>query len=500
MPPMPTVLCPQTNGSGRALYRLQGGVSLSGSLGTLGTASPTYSTLTNNYGWQVPWDDAVEFNGDIYAVIVEDDYYIRVFRRTPDNNVTVVASHYGSFFTVTHGYEDNLRTGIYVVNDGSTRYLCTCFYSRMDGTWRMLRSIDGITWTYHVLGAGNTNPKRSGVAVHRGQLIVPVDHQVLLINVATASMSTITHSFGIGGASILPFKGRIFMHMTRDGNYAQLYELSGGSFISRANISLNNSPAGNTNTQNMPCLFPVKDVSFTDGIKMVCIFLDYTSFNGNWHWRAVDIDVDDNTFTVTPRDGLIPIALRNGGVASNKHFYGWGCFVDNESDPLNPQPYLFSWPTYNSAFTHYEYVNSSSELVGQSVGLNSTNFALSGTRWGGGDRINTSDLNGEELMITKCEVTPGTTAGTTLLTVRATGDPGDATKRITGYFSTTETPDMTQMTLIGTPTGGSATRNGNTIENIDADGVTDYTFVWASVITDGVSPNQQVNILIRIEH
>lgn len=496
MPPMPTVVVAQVRGGVRGFYRLSGGTSLSGSLGSWGAGDP-FGLPTNNQGWQVPWDDVVEFGGDFYVSHVSNSNTCLVYRRTPAGTVTQVysvpnAGLGGTPFNELH------KTGMYVVNSGTTRYLCFLIRENAVSQWYLVRSTDGTTWTRIALGTGgSTNPYRPGIAVYRGQILVCVNNQLIIVNVAAGTMSVVTTGFSDSGCSILPFKGRIFAHATFGGGFARLWELNGGAFVSRANVSVNNSPAGNqTAGQNMPCLFPVKDAGATDGMKMVLIFLDYTASNANWHWRAVDIDVDGDTFTVTARDTLIPTALRNGGAQANKHFVGWGCFIDNESDPANPRTYLFSWPSINSAITHYEYVNSGSELIGQTVGLNSSNFSLCGTRWGGGERINSSDVSGAELGISNLTFSQGNTPGTINVSVRAYGDAGNANKYLRGYFSAGEGPVMVQMTLTGSVTGG-GTRNGNQIEGVDADGATTYTFVWAAS-TDGLVNGQPFNAEIIV--
>jgi hypothetical protein len=74
-------------------------------------------------------------------------------------------------------------------------------------------------------------------------------------------------------------------------------------------------------------------------------------------------------------------------------------------------------------------------------------------------------------------------------------------RRLRIWYSTNETPDMSQATLAGTPTENygqapSPTRNGNALENIVADGVTLYTFDWDAT-TDGLQSGQPLNFMVR---
>lgn len=492
MPPMPSVLVAQVRGGSRSVNRLSGGTSLGSSLGAFSGADAAGAPTES---WSIAANAVTEFNGDLYIVHHETTTAVNIYKRTALNTWTLVHT----LVVVSATWPGNV--GLHVVNTGNIRYLATIHIA--NGTVYMARSVDGTTWTNHNLGAHAVAQICRFATVYRGQILFASSTSILLVNVATATFSTIAHTFGsIRGASICVFKNRIFMHATGSTNVpAQLYEISAGSLVQRVNLSWVGLGPGNTAGQNQPVLFPVKDASFTGGEKLVCIFLDYgVNHNLNPHWQAAEIDVDGSNFTSTLRSNLIPTPYRYLGAQGNKQDIGWGVFIDNESDPANPRTYLFSWTDTNAAFTHYEYVDSTSELVSQALGLNSSNFALAFSNVGGGERIHSSDDAGDELTITKLEFSKGTSPGTTLVTVRVAGDAGDASKVLKGYFSTFESPIMSQMTLTGSATGGSAVRNGNQIEGIDADNATDYTFLWNSVGADGLSVNQPVHAMVRVEH
>jgi len=85
------------------------------------------------------------------------------------------------------------------------------------------------------------------------------------------------------------------------------------------------------------------------------------------------------------------------------------------------------------------------------------------------------------------------------ISFKAYGDSGSSDKTVKFYFNNAEEAPDTQVTLMGTATGGSATRNGNQVDNVDADdGTTTYTVV-RDTSGDGLSLGDQENIMPRIE-
>jgi hypothetical protein len=63
------------------------------------------------------------------------------------------------------------------------------------------------------------------------------------------------------------------------------------------------------------------------------------------------------------------------------------------------------------------------------------------------------------------------------VTFRAAGDPGSADKSVEFVGTTLTNPLISVLPLTGTPTGGSIIRVGNTLQQVDADGTTDYTAI-----------------------
>ena len=97
---------------------------------------------------------------------------------------------------------------------------------------------------------------------------------------------------------------------------------------------------------------------------------------------------------------------------------------------------------------------------------------------------------------------PDLSVGTTAITwvqIDSSGTP--LNRRLRLWYSTSETALMAQATLAGTPTQPSATppivtRNVNALENVIADGATEYTFDW-DASADALLSGQSVHIMVR---
>lgn len=173
-------------------------------------------------------------------------------------------------------------------------------------------------------------------------------------------------------------------------------------------------------------------------------------------------------------------------------------FVDYDTDPVNPAMYIFfnanhadsggvgsSWLTFGW--------NGESSLMTENGAIGGYGLAPSHTKDAGGQRFWTEgSLN---IVVTGFAVGPD---GMTI-SFKAYGDSGSSNKTVKFYCDTDEDPPETQCTLIGSATGGSASRNGNQVDNVDADdGVTEYTIDW-DFFSDGGFIGGRAAVKARIE-
>lgn len=86
------------------------------------------------------------------------------------------------------------------------------------------------------------------------------------------------------------------------------------------------------------------------------------------------------------------------------------------------------------------------------------------------------------------------TLGVNEVTASSAPSGGAADKTISFRFNTQGEPPTALATLTGSATGGTATRSGNTIINVIADGVIEYSAVW-DVSTDGLVVGQRFDLV-----
>jgi hypothetical protein len=157
-----------------------------------------------------------------------------------------------------------------------------------------------------------------------------------------------------------------------------------------------------------------------------------------------------------------------------------------------PDLYQFHLPTADSGSYRHNALTGGTFMTGTGP---SNSFTLPCVRYGGSDRI---ELNTGGFCVLENPV-PSAIAGAMDISFRTYGTPPGGPFTGNVYFSSTqETPD-TPATLVGTVTGGSASRSGNIILNIASDsGATLYTFTWdktADGIIDGVPLKMVIELL-----
>lgn len=487
----PSLLSMQRVGATPTGQRLTGGTSLATvSGGTFGAVEggTTYSNVSN-----VNVNRCIEFKGELYAY--QDQVGAKVYRRSGGSWSLV---HTGS---TPFGI---LNSGLFVVNSGGTEYLC-CLYITAPGPnqIRIARSSDGTSWTDVLLAAGAVSfSSMGGIAVFRGQLAVSLvastSQSILLADVAGLSGSFISipedvsNSGNQSAGCFCVFRNRLYVLKTGfNSRAAILYQVAGGGVISRSSeLYTVQAIANSAGSAQQPVLFPVGST------KMVGILITANEIGGStFNSIAYDFVPSGLSFTITNKTNpFIPLTLRTP--AAGLRITGWFRFVDNDTDPANPAVYLWyaNGPANTHVMSYFEYVDSDSEMAPGTAGPNVYNFPLSFSSRGGGEFVDTTD---SDLFVDSVALTPSTTPGWVQISFRARGAVGPADKFVRGWFSTFETANMTQMTLVGTATGGSAVRNGNQIEQVEANPANLYTMQW-DASGQGIQSGQPCSIMLRL--
>jgi len=270
----------------------------------------------------------------------------------------------------------------------------------------------------------------------------------------------------------------------------RLYTLDGTSW-SNSPVELDTASADLGATDGGVCRWCL----FTDGTYLYALCLVNTDgVSVNYGWRCYRIS---DSFVVTDiSTDVLPVELLSpddGGVAPVPTTGRFFKFVDVDTDPAVPTIWLTYSPNNDPSeqFSFYEWIDDSTTIQLAGTDGNAADAAphLSQT---GGSRIYTP---GElEVLVTNRQPI----VGGERLFFRAWGSPGPANKVVRFYFNTQGEPITVQCTLEGTVTGGSASRAGNAVVDVEADdGATEYSVAWAFE-DDGVSAGARVQIMPRI--
>lgn len=475
----PSLLVLQRAGGTPNVQRLTGGTSLSGAIdGTFGAAEGTAFT----YSSEQSRSRVIDYKGSSYAISHNGSNTPIVYKRS--------GGSWSSVFTASANAANSARmSGLYIVNVGTTEYLIAVYDT--GSATRLLRTTDGTTWTDTSMG-GSIGFVFIDALVWRQRLIISTVAGINIVNVSDQIFSTIAIT-SQGASALHIFRNRLFVLKASASTVkARLYEISSGGFITRSGELGTSLFISNVGDRQRPVLFSIDDN------RMIGIFVDYDSGLGTYANKAFKFEPSGGGFTETDiSTSILNSTLRT--YAAGKEDDGWLVFTDNETDPTTPAAYLWYTSSGSSSGTvsYFEYAGPATEMgPGTVTALNPNNFAIPVTTDGGGERINTtdSDLSVHDISITTIPNVPGKV----LLSFKASGDPGPDDKIVKLYYSSKENPEMVQATLAGTATGGAATRSGNQVEDVDADGTTTYTVQW-DVDADAQANGQPEDFMVSIE-
>jgi len=440
----------------------------------IGTA---FGTAVGYNGNRTPRNHIVQFGGELFS-IGHDGVYQKDDPTIQTGTWTRVYT-----YTATPDVSTGSRiSGLYPVNNGGTASLMMVY--GVNGNtlaWRVV-TFDGTTWGESAtvtFGGGLTIDTLKAEIIYRNQL-----HILGQASGGTISTAALFSPAGTGSAaaglftgddpSVCVFNDRLFMQKTTGANRV-LREFT-GTWNDVATISTTGRALNYQSAQS---------ALMTDGTSMFAFWGADNIGGGTQRCFEISASLSPTDITST----VLPSALTSaigGTEAASAH---WMCVYDSNTTPGSTQPWLYYAASFVSgtSFTTYQWNGNASVITVTDTGGDVAHSLP--TEVAGGERIWTAG----ELDIKITGVAP--TFGGETISFTATGDAGSADKTVTFQWTNEGEPTSLSATLTGAATGGTATRSGNSVINVDADGTTTYTAIWDTV-TDSPGGRAQLTPVI----
>ena len=424
---------------------------------------------------------AIQYKGNLYA-LAQDGVYVKDDPTTNSGAWTQAIAFTGSSVVKPR------TSGLHVVYISDAPVLVVVFGGTVDNVWRWAK-FDGTTWTQ---AAGDVAVSSLGemhaVAVYRNVIHMigsaGAGSVAMTYDPASDSFATVSEPFGTSQYAhcMAVFNDRLFgVHNV--SNVCRLVEYSGGAWV--------DVPGGvglSVDTGNYLGKWGI----WTDGTYLYAM-VPSASTDG---WRVLQWDASlgpPTNLTAT----VLPSSLRSatdggtygGGTIQNASVFACG---DQDTDPAVGDVWLFVAPHYTSGTPYSLWKwNGPAALIGNAGVANDsggdTDHAIPIGLLQAGERIWTA---GElDIVITGKQAV----VGGERISFIVYGDAGPSDKTVRFYFNTEGEPAIAQCVLIGSVTGGSATRSGNDVINVNADGTTVYTAIW-DIGSNGVSSGDRAQI------
>lgn len=395
------------------LLRLDGGVTTTQIGGIVGAAEALDSRWKNNY--------AIQFRGRLYVstgtgtagTVSRYDEQTGAWAQVFTSGVITGGT------TATHG-----GLTIHTIAGVPTLVFTYGGGTATNGAWA--KTTDGTTWTPATISTLSTDGDWGCFPFRNSVYLSSSSARISAIEVASgvhtqynvAAMAAPTQA----GGNFCAFRNRLFYLRYPASGAMTLWELTGGTWISRGTLDgASTTPSATARSNTHHTLFAVGNT------KMVAV---YINSDGTLHGsKACDITPSGATaFTFLDiTSGFIPTNLDPEATTSFQE-HGWTSYVDNETTPGTPVAYLWHMSDINAGtYTYFEYVNSTTLLAPGSSGP-STAVVPTSSPQGGGERAWISGQLGAELT----GVVVSTTLGQIKFSARAWGDtvygPGSGTE------------------------------------------------------------------------
>lgn len=355
-------------------------------------------------------------------------------------------------------------------------------------------------WRLNLLtGAGTEGSNQSVSPQNRGILYdgnyyttsITNDFNVYVINPATLSITTIAHSTSGANcwwgrqAGYNIFNGKLYaLNQNRpsgsgfDGKPV-VWEYGGGQFTNIIELE--------TTNQNESSISNCRYVLFDDGTNMYALY--YWIANGGWKLKQLNPSGD--TFVAgSDLTSILPAAVRTGASVNS----AFAVYKQLQEDGSSQTFLLYASNTPTGNYTVYEFEDSNN-ISFVATGADSR-YAIPDWQAGGGS--SEIDVTATQVLVYKRERVTGGERVT--YRVYPPIDPlpdfsedGHTVKFYTGGADRVQTA---QALLTGTATGGSSVRVGNEVQEVTADGTTDYTI---TIQASGFGDLDQITLVANVE-
>lgn len=469
----PPLLVVRHRGGAPSLHRLSGGSSLSGAIGsTFGSAETTApSWLRAN--------SVVEYQGKIYAINTTSTTAHVVYE------FDVSAGTWSTAYTATNSVSANARTGLHVVNTGAGPLLCFAYIKQSFPVQAFVVRFNGAWASSAGYATEGNNIQQGHVAASGGRLYLGASGagagRTLVCDPENLTVTTITPPGGAAGTRqfLCAHRSSVYLWMNSpSGAFADKLYLVAGSSLVEVVSGIYPSSGVSSTVSLVPAFFDVGD-------RMVLIYRNMVGGVAAWRsvtFEASPLDPSDVTSSVTAVN-IAPVGLG----ASDTGLMSW---VDAETDPANPQVYLF-WGSSAGNWAYGRYVDSATQVTGVDSGVLISEFALpAGGSSDGGIRISPGGSDARVLDLTVTPASGGLATVSFKVVSLVSSDEFNAT-----LWYSYGTNQFGQAALTGTPTGGTAARDGHTITGVEHDTTT--TFSW-DLGANGIADDTPLNIQLRL--
>jgi len=464
---------------------------------TLSQVGNNFGTLEDLGAVVFPCNSVVEFGGDLYCWQWNTIYKYNSGTGNWDSDYAVPSYDTG---------DDERRTGLYIINVSGTPTLIGLHRRSAGNIWDVRLPLGG-SWSNNNTGIDEIGGDLFRMGYIGGCFVwrdlfwmVGSQNPPKVMSWDPANSVAVVHTLPGTSGSTCGGTASTFVILNNDlyvigartinnaEDYITLWRFQSGAFVAVQNIG---STVVGTGLLRGNGSNPNRDhyAAWSDGTNIFCIVRGASTSVSTGGLYAFKLAPSGSTFTETNiTNPVVPSAYRQGSMQATD-YPRWWVVKDNDTDPTSPDVYFYFSLNYGSAAVLHYVWEGESTLMSDGTSLGSGELSMPDANQTAGERAWTSSE--PNVLIT------GLAQGTGGLTISFKAW-GGGTKTVKFYYSLEEETPTSQCTLTGSATGGSATRSGNTVTNVSADGATTYTITW-DFFTDGAFIGGRFEVLSYIE-
>lgn len=482
--PIPDLLLVRNRAGSVGGYELANGNALT----QLGVNIPGAVTRNNGGDDFTDYNDSIEFRGSKYLLTQTATsnglYRIYKFDGANWNQVFENAAPTG-------GGDMRNMSGLFIYDAGSEPRLAFV-HKQSNFILRVVHSPDGAVWTETGIGTAAFSNLDGRWMLHNNEMwhILSSTNTVMQFDLVGFTV-TFYAKPGQAARPCLLFEQAQQLYLINVDAFSngdlRIYKFTGAGFVFVADITTDNRWQNIGSENGSPGVVVIgNDVYlFMNGMGT-----GGTADAGSTFFHLARTGVD--TWTITENNTVIPASLRPGirgsGVGDEDR---WMPFIDTETNPLNPEIYLFvrPHPAPGSGTSLYKFVDTSTEMTFQTASV-ANDYVFPENLQGDSQAVSRGAGNRAEIIDT------AGVSGGTQVSYRVYGTVLSQT--VKAYITDEGGVPVTQATLTDSATGGSSTRVGNEIQSVDGDdGATLYTFVIDN-IGSGLGPAEKFYVKLDI--